>query len=195
MAFHDEVKKEIEAGRIPVVFTINDLLNLPKSEDNKYKIGDSEFSENAIRAIPYNHSISKDGKTKGDYVAKGRAPQFYRLGKGTFTLIDDTELKKFSETDSKIEQTDNSSKESIEDLAQIDAVRELVAKNNLKEALRKLVDRFKDRNEENNRNMTINLQARLQSLEAAKISGIISFDEIVREENIIRNSILGTISK
>jgi hypothetical protein len=47
------------------------------------------FSQNSISTIPFNESMSRDGKTKGDYVKKGRPAQAYRVGRGLFELVDD----------------------------------------------------------------------------------------------------------
>lgn len=52
----------------------------------------NKFSLNTINVYPNNCSVSLDGKTKGDYVKKGQSPKFYRLGKGTFELIDENIL-------------------------------------------------------------------------------------------------------
>ena len=50
---------------------------------------DGRYRENAIRTIPFNQSITKDGKAKGDYVKRGRPAEAFRVGKGLFELIDD----------------------------------------------------------------------------------------------------------
>jgi len=49
------------------------------------------FSSNTINVYPANCSITSDGKIKGDYVKKGQKPKFYRLGKGSYVLIDEYE--------------------------------------------------------------------------------------------------------
>ena len=36
-----------------------------------------------------NQSVSQDGKTKGDYIRKGREPEAFRLGGGLDELVDD----------------------------------------------------------------------------------------------------------
>jgi hypothetical protein len=48
------------------------------------------YSENAIRAIPSNGSISRDGRVRGNYTARGGMPHAYRLGKGLYELIEST---------------------------------------------------------------------------------------------------------
>jgi hypothetical protein len=81
---------DIIRGKIPKRFKTADLKKrqVPGKIDH-FKIGEKEYKKNAINTIPSNHSISKDGTKKGDYVKKGRQPAFYRLGKGEYELITD----------------------------------------------------------------------------------------------------------
>jgi hypothetical protein len=51
----------------------------------------SQFRANTIRTVPANQSISREGKTKGNYVLKGTKPKAFRLGDGLYELIDDPE--------------------------------------------------------------------------------------------------------
>ena len=88
MALHDEILIDILRGRIPRRFKTADLKKRPVTGKIDYfKIGEKEYKKNAINTIPSNHSISKDGNQKGDYVKKGRPPVFYRLGGGEYELI------------------------------------------------------------------------------------------------------------
>jgi len=87
MAFHDEIRKEIEAGRLKKRFTVQDLFNLPQSETGRYIIGNKTYADNTLRTITWNHSVSEDYKTMGNFVKKGREPKFYRFEGGYFELI------------------------------------------------------------------------------------------------------------
>jgi len=94
MALHDEILSDILRGRIPRRFKTADLKNRPVTGKIDYfKIGEKEYKKNAINTIPSNHSISKDGTQKGDYVKKGRPAAFYRLGSGKYELILDQSYK------------------------------------------------------------------------------------------------------
>lgn len=77
--FWEAVRQLRRCNRIPGCWNVADIL--PFLRDN--------FSDNAIRTIPFNQSMTKDGKTKGDYVKRGRPAQAYRVGAGLFQLIHD----------------------------------------------------------------------------------------------------------
>ncbi len=47
------------------------------------------FSDNTIGVYPNNLSMSPDGKAKGDAVRRGIKPQFFRIGRGMFMLVED----------------------------------------------------------------------------------------------------------
>jgi hypothetical protein len=87
MALHDEILREILAGRIPFRFNVRDLKRSPGIGPGRYKVGLREYSENAINTIPRNHSVCPDGSQPGDYVQKGRKPAFIWYGGGEFELV------------------------------------------------------------------------------------------------------------
>ncbi len=91
MALHDEIRREITAGRIPRRFKTSDLKKIPGNTAGHYKVGDREYSKNAINTIPRNHSIRPDGTRPGDYVRKHRKPAFLWFGKGEFELLSEHE--------------------------------------------------------------------------------------------------------
>jgi len=77
--FWEAVRQLRRCNRIPKCWRVRDILPLLRGK----------FADNAIRTIPFNQSMTKDGKTKGNYVQGGRPAQAYRLGPGLFQLIDD----------------------------------------------------------------------------------------------------------
>ena len=87
MALHDEILRDIRAGRVPFRFKTSDLKKTMGASPGRYKVGSNEYAENSITTIPRNHSICPDGTNPGDYVRKGRKPAFYWYGEGTFELI------------------------------------------------------------------------------------------------------------
>ena len=87
MALHDEVLRDITAGRVPWRFKTRDLKRIRGSSAGRYIVGNGEYSENAINTIPRNHSVRPDGTDAGDYVRKGRRPAFFWFGKGEYELI------------------------------------------------------------------------------------------------------------
>lgn len=91
MALHDEILREIVAGRVPWRFRTRDLKRIPGAARGRYMVGNGEYSEKAINTIPRNHSVCPDGTGPGDYVRKGRKPAFLWFGKGEYELILDRE--------------------------------------------------------------------------------------------------------
>jgi len=91
MALHDEILREIVAGRVPWRFKTRDLKRTPGNAADRYIVGKGEYSENAINTIPRNHSVRPDGTDPGDYVRKRRKPAFFWFGKGEYELILDHE--------------------------------------------------------------------------------------------------------
>jgi hypothetical protein len=87
MAFHDEIVRDIIAGRVPWRFKTRDLKTIPATKAGHYRVGNKEYSENTINTVPRNHSVSPDGTAPGDYVRKGREPAFFRYGEGEYELI------------------------------------------------------------------------------------------------------------
>jgi len=87
MALHNEILREILAGRVPFRFKIRDLKRTPGTGPGRYKVDLREYSENAINTIPRNHSVCPDGSQPGDYMQKGRKPAFFWYGGGDFELI------------------------------------------------------------------------------------------------------------
>jgi hypothetical protein len=87
MALHDEILREIAAGRVPYRFKARDLKTIPGKTAHHYMVGNREYAENAIDTIPRNHSVRPDGTDPGDYVRKGRKPAFFWLGEGEYELI------------------------------------------------------------------------------------------------------------
>ena len=80
MAFHNEVLREIMAGRVPWRFKTRDLQRFPGKNAGYYKVGNCEYSKNAINTIPRNHSVRPDGTDPGDYVRKHGIPAFLGMG-------------------------------------------------------------------------------------------------------------------
>jgi hypothetical protein len=64
-----------------------------KRSDIRPHLSAAGYSENAIRSIPSNGSISRDGNVRGNYVRSGGTPQAYRLSDGIYELIDDAGLR------------------------------------------------------------------------------------------------------
>ena len=88
MALHDEILIDILVGIIPRRFRVADLKKRPVAgSTSQYNVGRGTYKKNALNSIPSNHSISKDGRKRGDYVQKGRSPAFYQLGRGLYELI------------------------------------------------------------------------------------------------------------
>jgi hypothetical protein len=87
MALHDEILREIVAGRVPRRFKIADLKRNPGTKPCHYRLGKGEYAENAINTIPRNHSVRPDGTDPGDYVRKGRKPAFFWYGNGKYELL------------------------------------------------------------------------------------------------------------
>ncbi len=78
MTFWEAVRDARKRGLIGVRWRASDLR--PHLE--------GAFSLNTIRTVPANQSITRDGKTKGNYVLRGRSPEAYRVGEGVYELID-----------------------------------------------------------------------------------------------------------
>lgn len=89
MALHDEILVDIIIRLIPTPFRVADLLSRPDPErPGCYLVGNKCYTENSLRVIPANHSVTRDGSVQGDYVKRGRPAAFYRLGNGYYELID-----------------------------------------------------------------------------------------------------------
>jgi hypothetical protein len=86
MALHDEILRDIMAGRVPWRFKIGDLKKIPGTKPRWYRVGNGEYAENAISTIPRNHSVRPDGTNPGYYVRHGRKPAFLWYGKGEYEL-------------------------------------------------------------------------------------------------------------
>jgi hypothetical protein len=78
MSFWDDVYGLRKQGLIPRVWTRADLRPLLKAE-----------YPNAIKALPFRHSISEDGKVVGDFVQSGLRPEAWSLGDGRYRLVID----------------------------------------------------------------------------------------------------------
>jgi hypothetical protein len=87
VALHDQILRDILAGRVPRRFKIADLKKIPGSKPRYYRVGNGEYAENAINTIPRNHSTRPDGTNPGDYVRKGRKPAFLWYGAGEYELV------------------------------------------------------------------------------------------------------------
>jgi hypothetical protein len=87
MAFHDDVLRDIRAGRVPRRFKTADLKRIPASTPGRYRVGNGDYSANTINTVPRNHSIRPDGTEPGDYVRKGTKPAFLWHGNGEYELI------------------------------------------------------------------------------------------------------------
>jgi hypothetical protein len=87
MALHDEILRDIIAGRLPWRFKIADLKQIPGTKPRHYRVGNGEYGENEIDTIPRNHQCSPDGTNPGDYVRKGRKPAFLWYGEGEYELV------------------------------------------------------------------------------------------------------------
>jgi hypothetical protein len=88
MALHDEILREILAGRVPWRFRTSDLKTTLEPISGRYRVGNREYKANTINTVPRNHSVRPDGTDPGDYVLrKGREPAFYWHGQGEFELI------------------------------------------------------------------------------------------------------------
>jgi|GEM_PF-807472 len=87
MAFQDDVRLEIEAGRIPRRFKSAHLKMIRAGRPDYYRLGTGEYSTNTITTVPRNLSTRPDGTNPGDYVRKGRKPSFWWYGHGEFELI------------------------------------------------------------------------------------------------------------
>jgi hypothetical protein len=57
MALHDEILRDILAGRVPRRFKIADLKTISGTRPRYYRVGNGEYAENAINTIPRNHSV------------------------------------------------------------------------------------------------------------------------------------------
>jgi hypothetical protein len=77
--FWGQVREMRRCGSIPKQWRVSDLRPLLFNQ----------FAENAIRTVPANQSMTRDGSQKGDYVKKGSRAEAYRVGRGLFELIDD----------------------------------------------------------------------------------------------------------
>jgi len=86
MAFQDDVRLEIEAGRVPKRFKRAHLKKIRARKPGYYRLGNGEYSTNTINTVPRNLSIRPDGADPGDYVRKGRKPAFLWFGNGEFEL-------------------------------------------------------------------------------------------------------------
>ena len=87
MALHDEILRDIMAGRVPWRFKIADLKKISGAKPRHYRVGNGEYAENAINTIPRNHSVRPDGTNPGDYVRKGKKPAFLWYGEGEYELV------------------------------------------------------------------------------------------------------------
>jgi hypothetical protein len=87
MALHDEILRDIMAGRVPWRFKTGDLKRIPGPNTRRYRVGNADYSENTINTVPRNHSIRPDGTEPGDSVRKGAEPAFLWYGKGEYELI------------------------------------------------------------------------------------------------------------
>jgi len=115
MALHDEILREIKAGRVPRRFKTSDLKRIPGNTAGHYRVGDGEYSENAINTIPRNHSIRPDGTSPGDYVRKDRKPAFLWFGKGEYELFSEHEhnIEDIGPEDEKFDVAEGDSKETL----------------------------------------------------------------------------------
>jgi hypothetical protein len=82
-----EILRAIVAGRVPWRFKTRDLQRFPGNRAGYYRVGNGEYSKNAINTIPRNHSVRPDGTDPGDYVRKHRKPAFFWCGRGEYELI------------------------------------------------------------------------------------------------------------
>ena len=87
MAFHDEILRDIIAGRVHWRFKTSDLKTIPASRPRRYRVGNGVYAENTINTVPRNHSVRPDRTDPGDYVRKGRDPAFFWYGNGQYELI------------------------------------------------------------------------------------------------------------
>lgn len=87
MALHDDILRDIMAGRVPWRFKTRDLKRIPGTSSRHYRVGHGEYAENSINVVPRNHSVRPDGTDAGDYVRKGRKPAFLWYGHGEYELI------------------------------------------------------------------------------------------------------------
>jgi hypothetical protein len=77
--FWDTVQTLRRDGRIPKQWRVADIRRFLTPG----------FSENSIRSIPPNASMTRDAREKGDYVKKGMPAEAYRIARGLFELVDD----------------------------------------------------------------------------------------------------------
>ncbi len=87
MALHDEILRDIIAGRAPQRFKIADLKQIPGTKPRHYRVDNGEYAENAINTIARNHSVRLDGMNPGSCVQNGRKPAFWWYGRGEYELV------------------------------------------------------------------------------------------------------------
>jgi hypothetical protein len=80
MALHDEILREIVAGRVPWRFKTRDLQRFPGNRAGYYRVGNREYSKNAINTIPRNHSVRPTGQTLG--ITSGNTESLHSFGMG-----------------------------------------------------------------------------------------------------------------
>jgi hypothetical protein len=79
-AMHDEIRDGVRAGIIPREW---------RRADIRPHLRGRGYLDNSITTMPSNYAISKDGKTKGNYVKRGMQPKYLCLEKGLYRLIDE----------------------------------------------------------------------------------------------------------
>jgi mRNA-degrading endonuclease RelE of RelBE toxin-antitoxin system len=79
MTFYEHIISLRKERRIPTIWRSEDIRPFLKNY----------FRSNTINVYPANCSITPDGKEAGDYVKKGQAPKFYRMGKGLYVVIEE----------------------------------------------------------------------------------------------------------
>src|SRR6267378_1518880 len=60
MALHDQILRDIIAGRVPWRFRTSDLKTIPATKSGRYRVGNGEYSGNTIKTVPRNHSVRPD---------------------------------------------------------------------------------------------------------------------------------------
>lgn len=85
MALHNQILKDIQDGKIPEIFTLNDLKKAPLA-NGKFWVGGEAYGLSTLNTSPANLSIDAQGERCGKHVQKGATPKYIRLGRGKYTL-------------------------------------------------------------------------------------------------------------
>ena len=95
MGLLQDIFLEMQNGNIGPEFSAKELKQNDTDIPGRVRVGNSTYARNYLGAALRGYSICEDGSDPGDYVEKGQAPRFYRLARGRYSLIGNTDLGEY----------------------------------------------------------------------------------------------------